>query len=367
MHQCFVVLWIPRVTYLQFPSKAPYHNGTVKVNISDDPNIEFVIKIEEHNRDIDIYIQNEKNPESFDHFIKLEYMDFSHNGMVKYKFRSKFLNGGEFGFDENTFPEVVYHMIKSLYHIHDFHEDESDSSLKPFISLSDVDIHQYDNSALDWYLTEYETAVQNLVKEAQVVVRHAVELEKNHSEEEVRKQYESFLQMYVMVLGYDAYVSSLYKSIYNSKCHLNCEDKALRRRAFNIENAVKYFNVLYLFFDAKIRLANNYAILKKAEENISKSEKSIRETQKSAKSSTHWAIGSIGLSIVIAIGSIWYSICAANDSSRELETVKNELLNTLRSLEEPQKKINEVMSLMTDSLNYSGTTKSKGSDRSQAK
>lgn len=217
-------------------------------------------------------------------------MDSSHNGMVKYKFMSKFLGGSEFGFDENTFPEAVYHMIKSLYHIHDFHEDESDSSLKPFISRSDVDIHQHDNAALNWYLEEYETSVRNLVKKAQAVVRHAVELEKEHREDEIRKRYESFLQMYVMVLGYDAYVSSLYKSIYNGKCHIDGEDKPYRRRAFNIENAVKYFNVLYLFFDAKVRLTNNYSILEKAEKNLRSSEISILETQKSAKSSTKWAI-----------------------------------------------------------------------------
>ncbi len=73
------------------------------------------------------------------------------------------------------------------------------------------------------------------------------------------------------------------------------------------------------------------------------------------------------LSIIIAIGSFWYSIRATNNSSAELEAVKNELLNTLKNLEETQKKINEVMPLMTDSLNYSGTPKSKEPDRSQAK
>lgn len=368
MDQCFVVLWIPKVDHLPLPFDTPYHEGCLTINISDDPEEVFFIRVVANNKDIDIFVQCEEDSNSFEHFLRLEFLDFSHNGMIKYRFTTKFLEGSEFGFDENTFPEVVYHLIKSLYHRHDFHEDESDSSLKPFLTREDIDIHTHGNDALNWYLLQYETTVRNLVKKAQVVVRHAVELEKEHRDDEIRKRYVSFLQMYVMVLGYDAYCSTLYRSVYNSRYRIEVDNKEYRRRAFNIENSVKYFNVLYLFFDSKIRLTNNYSILSKAEENLrnseeslsrlertfntsnrnlevsleslatsertlSKAQENIEETQKSAKSSTRWAFFSIVLSILVAIVSLWYSIYSAQKSSEELKGVKNELLNTLKHLE----------------------------------
>lgn len=299
--------------------------------------------------------------------------------MVKYRFTPKFLDGSEFGFDETTFPEAIYHMIKSLYHIHDFHEDESDSSLKPFVNSEDIDIHQMDNAALNWYLTEYESIVRNLTKKAQVVVRHAIELGKENRDEEIRKRYESFLQMHVMVLGYDAYVGSLYRSVYNNRYNIDVADKEFRRRAFNIENTIKYFNVLYLFFDAKIRLTNNYTILQKAEHtlrnteesltrlettlvasnenlqisrrNLMTSEINIDETRKSARSSTNWAILSIIISFIIGIGSLWYSIYTSKQSSTELEGVKIDLLNTLNHLEEAQQKIQTAQQGTTHETN----------------
>lgn len=385
MDQCFVVLWIPKIDHLPLPFDMPYHEGCLTVNISDDPHEEFSIRVETDNKDIDIFVQCEGDSNVFEHFLRLEFLDFSHNGMVKYRYVSRFLEDSEFGFDGHTFPEAVYHMIKSLYHKHDFHEDESDSSLKPFITCEDIDIHKPDNDALNWYLLQYESTVQNLVKKAQVVVRHAVELEKEHRDDEIRKRYESFLQMYVMVLGYDAYGSTLYRSIYNNRYRIDVHDKEYRRHAFNIENSVKYFNVLYLFFDSKIRLANNYSILSKAEENLRNSEESlsrlertfntsnrnlevsleslatteqtlvkakenIEATQKSANSSTRWAIFSIVLSVIVAIGSLWYSIYSAKNSSEELDRVKIELLNTLKDLKKDQTNHQAVDSTNNDSL-----------------
>lgn len=379
MNQCFAVLWIPTINHTSLPFDTPYHNGVITVNISDIPDEQFYIKVVADKRDIDILIQSEENTTRFEHFLRLEFLDFSHNGMVKYRFTPKFLDGSEFGFDETTFPEAIYHMIKSLYHIHDFHEDESDSSLKPFVNSEDIDIHQMDNAALNWYLTEYESIVRNLTKKAQVVVRHAIELGKENRDEEIRKRYESFLQMHVMVLGYDAYVGSLYRSVYNNRYNIDVADKEFRRRAFNIENTIKYFNVLYLFFDAKIRLTNNYTILQKAEHtlrnteesltrlettlvasnenlqisrrNLMTSEINIDETRKSARSSTNWAILSIIISFIIGIGSLWYSIYTSKQSSTELEGVKIDLLNTLNHLEEAQQKIQTAQQGTTHETN----------------
>lgn len=258
-------------------------------------------------------------------------------------------------------------MIKSFYHIHEFHEDESDSSLKPYLCIENIDIHQENNAALRHYLRNHEQAVLDLVKNAKNLLRSVLEMEKQNGESEEIKEYESFPSMYVMALGYDAYIHSLYDSIYNNECRIHNTDKNLRRRAFNIENSVRYFNVLYVFFNTKIRQANNLSILKKSEANLRNSEESLKqleasikateqslsvsqksldvsqetlgkantnieETRKSAKSSTRWAIGSIIISFALGVLSLVYSIDASNESSRQLEEVKTELLRTLKTL-----------------------------------
>lgn len=368
MAHCYVVLWIPTVNHIPIPFDEPLHGGTRTENISDNPDEKFPVRIKAEGKDIIISVSGAEDPELFEDFLRLRYEDFSHNGMVKYSFDSKFLDDSEFGFDDKNFPEAVYHMIKSLYHIHEFHEDESDSSLKPYLSTDDIDIHKENNAALRHYLRNHERAVLDLVKNAKTLLRSVLEMEKEKGMPDEIRMYESFPSMYVMALGYDTYIHSLYDSIYNNECSIHNKDKSLRRRAFNIENSVRYFNVLYVFFDTKIRKVNNLSILKKAEANLKNSEESLKrletsirtaerslmvsqdslntsqdtlktanynieETQKAAKSSTKWAIGGILFSLFIGVISIIYSIHLSNESSEQLEEVKSELLNTLGNLE----------------------------------
>ena len=179
-----------------------------------------------------------------------------------------------------------------------------------------------------------------------------------------------------MVRGYDAYLHSLYKSIYNKKCHISNEDeKEMRRSAFNIENSVRYFNVLFTFFDTQIRKNNTISILRNVGENLRKSEENlnrvgetlenskksietseqtlktteqalktseetlktseetlktseltlknsntnIEETKDAANKSTKWAIAGIIFSAIMSIASISYSIYLSNLSSKELK------------------------------------------------
>lgn len=364
---CFVVLWIPTVNHIPIPFDSPLHGGERKFNISDNPSEPFFVMVKTMGRDIDIRIQKEHTTSEFEHFLTLQYLDFSHNGMVKYSFDDKFLENSEFGFDDKTFPEAIYHLIKSFYHIHEFHEDESDSSFKPFVSAEDIDIHERDNLALRHYLRNYEKAILNLVNSAKRLLRHVTDLEKNGEGHESIREYESFPDMYVMALGYDTYIRSLFESVYNKECRITNEDKELRRRAFNLENSVRYFNALYVYFDTRIRQKNYVSILKKAEDNLKNSEESLRrletnlqatqaslnlsqqnldtagstfrtsesnltETKNAAKSSTKWAIASILLSGVFSIAGILYSIKTSNDSSKQLEKVKSELIETLNEV-----------------------------------
>ncbi len=287
--------------------------------------------------------------------------------MLKYCFTPKFLDNSEFGFDQHTFPEAIYHLIKSFYHIHEFHEDESDSSFKPFVSDKNVNIHTTDNVALRHYLKNHEIAILNLVNNAKRLLRYVTDLEKSGQRQDSIREYESFPSMYIMALGYDTYIRSLLESVYNKECNIYNEDRELRRRAFNLKNSVRYFNALYVYFDTKIRQTNYLSILKKAEDNLRNSEESLRrlesnleatqaslnlsqqnlatagitlrtsernliETKNSAKSSTHWAIAGIVFSAVFSLISVIYSVKTSNDSSKQLEEVKSELIRTLNNI-----------------------------------
>ena len=368
---CYVVLWIPTVNHVPIPFDHPFYEGQRELNISDNPNEEFLVMVKTSGRDIDVLIQKEENPAEYELFLTLRYMDFSHNGMIKYSFNAKFLDNSEFGFDQTTFPEAIYHLIKSFYHIHEFHEDESDSSFKPYVSSQDIDIHTVNNQALRHYLKNHEVAILNLVNNARRLLRYVTDLEKNGQRQEFIREYESFPSMYVMVLGYDTYIRTLLESAYNKECNIYNEDKELRRIAFNLKNSVRYFNALYIYFDTKIRQTNYLSILKKAEDNLKNSEESLRrlqsnleatqtsltlsqqslvtagetlktsednliETQNSAKSSTYWAIAGIIFSAIFSILSFIYSVKTSNDSSKQLEEVKSELIKTLNEVKQGQ-------------------------------
>jgi hypothetical protein len=134
MLKCYAVLWNPTVNHLKINFEEP-HNGGIKIaDISDIIGRPFKIKIQTNGKNIDILTQNENKSDIFDPFMTLHFEKFSHNGMIKYSFEPKFFEDGEFGFDDGSFPGVVYHIIKELYHIHEFHEDETDSSLLPYLS-----------------------------------------------------------------------------------------------------------------------------------------------------------------------------------------------------------------------------------------
>lgn len=99
----------------------------------------------------------------------------------------------------------------------------------------------------------------------------------------------------------------------------------------DIENSIRYFNVLKIYFDTRIRQVNNNAILKKAEDSINVATSNLEETKKSAKGSTRWAIAGIIISLMFGVASILYSIYLSRESSEELDSVREELVNQLNN------------------------------------
>ena len=336
MEKCFAYLWLPTISHTQIPFNKPYHNE-LEENISDIPEDEFKVKLKLSNgKDIEVYVQDENDKNSYVIFTTLYYEDFSHNGTVKYSFMEASLSKDGFRFTADTFPEIIYHMIKSFYHIHEFHESESDSSLQPFVSKKDIDIHNMDNEAIHHYLKSHEEAILNLVKSAKAFLQTIKKREAKEKNKSAIREYYAFPSMYVMALGYDTYLNSIYNSVYNSKCRISANKSNYRQRAFNIENSIKYFHVLNVVFNERIREVNTLKVLQKAEVNLDAITKTARqnldaivktaeESTISAKKSIKITIYGIWISLILGIASIAYSVYLSKESSDNLKKAGDEL------------------------------------------
>lgn len=351
MSKCYVVLWIPTVNHIPINFDSPNFDGICRIDINDmsksgdmsDRQAPLEVKVvAAENRNIEISVKrksDDRDNENYKHFITLKYEDSSRNGMVKYSYEPATLSSDSgFRFDECTFPEAIYHIIKGFYHTHEFHEDENDSSQKAYITTGRINIHEKNNDALRHYLSNHETTILNLVKWGKYFLRKAIDLEKQSEDNTSVTIYSIFPKMYVMAMGYNAYIHSLYHSIYNEECKVSRTDvdhdseneiaKSMRRRAFNIENSIRYFNVLKTLFDSRIQETNTNSILKKAEENIQVATDNLKSSIRSSRNSTILAY----ISIIVGVVSIVISLYISNYSSQELNDAKNELVNTMNEI-----------------------------------
>lgn len=81
MEKCFAYLWIPTISHTQIPFNKPYHNE-LEENISDIPEDEFKVKLKLSNgKDIEVYVQDENDKNSYVIFTTLYYEDFSITGL----------------------------------------------------------------------------------------------------------------------------------------------------------------------------------------------------------------------------------------------------------------------------------------------
>lgn len=297
--------------------------------------------------------------EEFVLFVTLKYIDESGNGMILYSYEDAVMPDGEFRFTGNDFPEVIYHIIKGFYHTHDFHEEAVDSSLKPFIMpySKEFNFKSFNNQALLHYLECYEKVLRGYVSMSRVWFRQL----RNKGKGDNEKAYKVLPQFFLIVKGYEAYLSTLYNSRYNTMCRLNHlpieesdeegeRKKKLRQLAFNIENSIKFFKALEFEFDIRYQRKNTEAIINKVANEASEN---MAATVKSSKESTCLAIISIVISFMISILSIGYSVVLSNESSEELNSAKQSLDISIHELSEIIKNVSAQQDrLHKDVLEY---------------
>lgn len=346
----FVVLWMPTIAHECI--NHPTEEKIVEKNISDIQEEPFWIKICFNPETKNITICYKKD-ECYVDFVTLVYKDESRNGMVYYSYEDAVLKNSDFKFTGTTFPEVIYHLIKEFYHEHDFHENESDSSLRPYIQpfSEDFDFKAPNNRALAHYLKCYEKVLQSMVAQSKLWMN----ILRNKNLENNTKVFVAIPKLCIMARGYETYLGTLYNSRYNTWCHLNHtlehEDgsdecnrkKEMRQLAFNIENAIKYFRALEYEFGLTYQQKNTEAVINRTAREASNNMQAIAV---SSKSSTRWAVASIVISCLFSLGSIGYSARIAKQSSAELDATKRSLDISIEELAD----ITRNVSLQQDSL-----------------
>ncbi len=348
----YAVLWIPTKTHEQV-IEHPIQT-TITRNISDIEGVDLNIEVAlQQNYNIDISILDKSGEKEF--FIRLTHVFHSRNGLIEYSYYEKYYdenNPKGFRFTSDTFPEAVYHIIKEFYHKHEFHDEENDTSLSPFICNQPIDLKENDNLALKHYLERYEKALTDLVKYTQkarecITKKHKV------------KNYYSFGKLILKAKGYEVYLNALYDSIYNTKCKLGiCSRessnsnqneqstegpqtdqeqsdnlKDMRRRAFNIENLINYFNACGQEYNINVQQHNLM--------------EQIRNT---------WY--ALVITFVSTIFSIGITIYYAFRSTDDLQIAKDEITNTIETkIDSVKNWINSPSKAQTDGVKSDKTAK----------
>lgn len=354
---CYAVLWIPTIVYRNLNEVV---TSTVKeTNISDIKGNLLNVRVrllKNENIDIDICSNAESG---YKHYITLKFVKPSYNGLRLYSYEytadPQYEDG--FRFTDKTFPEAIYHIIKEFYHEHDFHESANDASLIAYTSKCEVHIQNDDNPALAHYLQRYEFMLRSMVDNIHEW------LEAIRAKSDIKdKVFTSFPKICLKARGYEVYMDALYHSRYNKKCRVNCyDDRELRQRAFNIENAHRYIKAAEYEYSIKYQHNSSIALQSIAEENMKlvqetaqqnmtltqeAAKENIKTVLKTAHSSTRWAI----VSIVLGIVSIGYSVYTSHASSKELYKLQTKLETTIDSVSVTVKKIRNQQSEIQELL-----------------
>lgn len=326
---CFVVLWIPTIVYNDFSK--PLENSLEK-NISDIPGKELIVRLDlSEDGDFSVYT---KNNEHYDLLVKLKREQISSNGLMLFSYNSTSNEENGFRFTSTEFPTAVYHMIKSFYHVHDFHDSDTDSSLPPFVSSETIDIRSKDNKALLHYLNNYNNVISNTVRYIQLAIRST-----RRNKDEIRPETRSGIQeVCLYARGYEVYMGVLYHSKYNTISKTESNDREWRHIACNIENGLRYIRTIEREYGEYTQQRFVDKVIKDAESSLKSSNKSI----KISKISNFVGIASL----IIGIISFFAAFKIARQSTNEMREVRDALKQEIEiipaSLSETESKIQEL-------------------------
>lgn len=321
---CYAVLWIPTIFYCG--AYEDIKRFSAETNISDFPDDEYYVKVElMKNGDVQVYT---KQQQEYVPFVLLERKAESSNGLLMFSYEPV---GTErkFRFTADEFPSAVYHLIKCLYHTHDFHKKEEDSPLRPYITTKFIDVQKNDNPALLHYLQSYCTVIRNNVTYLQLAIgKVRKNIEDGVSPENRRRIQERCLR----IRGFEVYMGVLYRSKYNTKCRTdNMRNRKWRHMACDIENGIRFARTVEKEFGDYI-------------EDVFEA-KVVEDAKNSVKGSNISIILSI-VSVIAALVSIYIAYRLSWTSAEQLENATRSLMEKIDKSQLPD----GVFSIVEDSV-----------------
>ncbi len=265
MAKSYCVFWLPRMYHMELAILESVSN-TIQDEISDEISPDTIhhvcIEIDvsnQENRNIKIRSTSGTLSNAHEVEVILEYVDSSRNGLIQYYYETDNRNKeAKYIFD--AVPNAIYHLIKSFFHIHEYHHPQGDSTLTAYVSKYKIDIKEKDNKALTHYLEQYEDKFKGYRGLAFDKLLFIEKADKQNAEE----WYHNYLKRHKLLdlfcdnaLGESLYYETLLYSWYNDSCkhdhtyenNLNlqvCEQctikneecKKLHRLALNTKNAI---------------------------------------------------------------------------------------------------------------------------------
>jgi hypothetical protein len=203
--------------------------NTHNVSVELDPDSKC-IKVESNVSGLDSTITFSLNREAF-----------SQNGIFLYSYDLPDCGEFEDFYNSTLIPGAIYHLSKSFYHEHMFHDSLGDSMINAYVSDEYINIQAQDNKALMHFLCSYENRLIAFSEEIKYQFDYLERENLNPDDKyvvfiEKRKSLDSLCSD---VLGETLFCESLLNSTYNHSFKINPEtDSDYRRKAINLHNAV---------------------------------------------------------------------------------------------------------------------------------
>jgi hypothetical protein len=223
----YCVFWIPTKYHVETWVPLKYN---VSGNISDNENSQHNVTINLLSG-FNITIKNDSGL-----ITTLEHEKHSSNGLFQYKYNS----------DENSFisqevPNAIYHLIKELFHIHEYHECSADSLLNAYVSDKRCEIRDINNDAIVHYFKNFEEIFLGFTNSISALYGKTV-LNKNEKARKFQmlESHKEIQDLCHNALGQFLYFNTLINSKYviiNQEDQKNSDD--LRMRLLKIKNLIE--------------------------------------------------------------------------------------------------------------------------------
>lgn len=215
--------------------------------------------------------------ELFSFPVELKSVEYRHCGLIQFEYSLPEREHQRF----DDIKDTVYHQIKSHFH-HHYHHTDNESMLKGFYSDNKIDLKEYDNKVLSYYLTQIHKLLSQQVEQIHdeyVFVEH----EEHPSDKDLKKARKEFYSNCENLLGQFVFYSSLLNSKRNRSCRIlpltDTPDFDLQRLAHNIYNLLDALRAIYRKSQSAFYLKNIHETIdiQKAIKGISESNVQLNE------------------------------------------------------------------------------------------